>query len=135
MTPDFYYSWHPGLRFAFLFTPFVIMMSGVAMSTYLALSRNFETMIASLQKSFWLQQQMPFWGTTGWRSRCYLLSTISGALLYPKLSVRSGMMDAEELRNFPRYLRRRMLVASWLTIIGSAWLFIGVALIKLLVQR
>ncbi|WP_191831089.1 hypothetical protein [Pseudomonas fluorescens] len=131
MTSDFYISWHPGLQFAFLFTPFVIAMSGVAMETYIARSRDFDIIIASLPNSVWLKMQLPFWGTTRLKSRCYLLSTISGAMLYPKLSVRLGMMDAEDLRNFPQGLRRRLLVSSWLLIIGCAWLAIGYASIKL----
>ena len=131
MTPDFYYSWHPGFRFAFLFAPFVIAMCGVAMDTYLARSRDFDIIIASLPNSVWLKMQIPFWGTTRLKSRCYLLSTISGAMLYPKLSVRLGMMNAEDLRKFPSRLRRRMLIASWLMIIGGAWLAIGYAWIKL----
>jgi hypothetical protein len=131
MTSDFFHSWHPGLSFAFLFTPFVIAMSGVLMETYTARSRDFDLIIASLPNSVWLKMQIPFWGTTSLKSRCYLLSTITGAMLYPKLSVRLGMMDAEDLRNFPQRLRYRLLVSSWLIIIGCAWIAIGVALIEL----
>ncbi|ROL71689.1 hypothetical protein [Pseudomonas vranovensis] len=101
------------------------------METYIARSRDFDLVIASLPNSLWLKQQIPFWGTTRLRSRCYLLSTICGAMLYPKLCIRLGMMDAEDLRNFPPRLRRRLLIASWLIIIGSVWMFIGVGLIKL----
>ncbi|RWU22142.1 hypothetical protein DM813_13215 [Pseudomonas alkylphenolica] len=131
MTPDFYFSWHPGLRFAFLFTPFVIVMSGVVMETYIARSRNFDIIIASLPNSLWLKMQLPFWGTTRLKSRCYLLSTICGAMLYPKLCIRMGMMDAEDLRNFPQKLRRLLLVSSWMMITGCAWLALGFAYIKL----
>ncbi|MNJ38157.1 hypothetical protein D3C77_329980 [compost metagenome] len=131
MTSDFYFSWHPGLRFTFLFAPFVISLSGVAMSTYMAWSRDFELMIASLQNCLWIKQQVPFFGVTRLKSRCYLLGTVCGALLYPKVSVRLGMFDAEDLRNFPPRLRKRLLVATWLIIIGCAWLAIGYASIKL----
>ncbi|MGH8379680.1 hypothetical protein [Pseudomonas sp.] len=131
MTPDFYLSWHPGLRLTFLFAPFVFSLLGVAMSTYMAWSRDFELMIASLQNSLWVKQQVPFFGVTRLTSRCYLLGTICGALLYPKTSVRLGMFDADDLRNFPPALRRRLLVATWLIIIGMAWMFIGLGLIKL----
>ncbi|WP_095162178.1 hypothetical protein [Pseudomonas sp. Irchel 3F5] len=124
-------TWPPSVAIAFGFAPFVISLSGVAMETYIARSRDFDLIIASLPNSLWLKQQIPFWGTTRLKSRCYLLSTICGAMLYPKLCIRLGMMDAEDLRNFPPRLRRRLLIASWLIIIGSAWLFIGVGLIKL----
>ncbi|UVL60840.1 hypothetical protein LOY54_22900 [Pseudomonas sp. B21-032] len=123
--------WSSWWAFAFMLTPFVMGITGVAMETYIARSRDFDLIIASLPNSLWLKQQIPFWGTTRLKSRCYLLSTICGAMLYPKLCIRLGMMDAEDLRNFPPRLRRRLLIASWLIIIGSAWLFIGVGLIKL----
>ncbi|SDQ39240.1 hypothetical protein SAMN05216487_1556 [Pseudomonas sp. UC 17F4] len=124
-------TWPPSVAIAFGFAPFGILLSGVAMETHIARSRDFDLIIASLPNSLWLKQQIPFWGTTRLKSRCYLLSTICGAMLYPKLCIRLGMMDAEDLRNFPPRLRRRLLIASWLIIIGSAWLFIGVGLIKL----
>ncbi|UVM55118.1 hypothetical protein LOY37_22670 [Pseudomonas sp. B21-012] len=123
--------WDSWWAFAFMLTPFVMGIAGVAMETYIARSRDFDLVIASLPNSLWLKQQIPFWGTTRLKSRCYLLSTICGAMLYPKLCIRLGMMDAEDLRNFPPRLRRRLLIASWLIIIGSAWMFIGVGLIKL----
>ncbi|KJK17355.1 hypothetical protein [Pseudomonas sp. 2(2015)] len=124
-------TWPPSVAIAFGFAPFVILLLGVAMETYIARSRDFDLIIASLPNSLWLKQQIPFWGTTRLKSRCYLLSTICGAMLYPKLCIRLGMMDAEDLRNFPPRLRRRLLIASWLIIVGSAWMFIGVGLIKL----
>ncbi|MGF6590968.1 hypothetical protein [Pseudomonas sp. 2835] len=123
--------WNSWWAFAFMLTPFVMGIAGVAMETYIARSRDFDLIIASLPNSLWLKQQIPFWGTTRLKSRCYLLSTICGAMLYPKLCIRLGMMDAEDLRNFPPRLRRRLLIASWLIIVGSAWMFIGVGLIKL----
>lgn len=124
-------TWPPGIAIAFGFAPFVIGITGVAMNAYIAHSRDFDIIIASLPNSVWLKMQIPFWGTTRLKSRCYLLSTIGGAMLYPKLSVRLGMMDADDLRNFPRRLRCRLLVASWLGITGAVLLAVGVALIKL----
>ncbi|MGH8383022.1 hypothetical protein [Pseudomonas sp.] len=123
--------WSTWWAFTFMLAPFVIGLAGVVMETYLARSRDFDIIIASLPNSVWLKLQIPFWGTTRLKSRCYLLSTICGAMLYPKLSVRLGMMDAEDLRNFPPRLRRRMLIASWLLIIAAVWLAIGLVLIKL----
>lgn len=127
--------WGSWWAFAFMLAPFIIGLSGVAIETYTARSSDFDLIIASLPNSRWLKLQIPFWGTTSLRSRCYLLTTITGAFLYPKLCIRLGMMDAEDLRNFPQRLRRRLLVSSWLIIIGCAWLVIGVALFKLCQTR
>jgi hypothetical protein len=131
MTPDFYFSWHPGLQFAFLFTPFVIAMFGVATASFIACSRDFTSMLMALPRCPWLQQQILIWGTTSFKSRYYLVNTMCVAMLCPNIGIRRGLLDADEIRNFPKSLRRRMVVAAWLVIVGSAWLFVGLALIKL----
>ncbi|MFK0085870.1 hypothetical protein ACIQUS_01090 [Pseudomonas sp. NPDC090755] len=132
MTSDFFHSWHPGLSFAFLFTPFVIGMSGVAISCHIACSRNFSIMLAALPNCPWLLQQIPIWGVTSLKSRYYLVNTICAAMLYPPFGIRRGLLNADEVRNFPPGLKRRMVISAWLVIIGSAWLFLGVGLITLL---
>ncbi|MNJ38158.1 hypothetical protein D3C77_329990 [compost metagenome] len=124
-------AWPPSIVITFGLAPFVIGLSGIALNAYTARSRDFDLIIASLQNSLWLKQQIPFWGTTSLKSRCYLLSAISGAMLYPKLCIRLGVMDAEDLRNFPQRLRRRILLICWLVMIGSVWLALGLVLMKL----
>lgn len=124
-------TWPPGIAIAFGLAPFMIGLSGVAMNTYMACSRDFDNIIASLPNSDRLQQKMPFWGATSFKSRWYLLAAIAAVMIYPKLSVRTGIVDAEDLRTFPPRLRRRLLITAWLVNIGSIWLAIGVALIKL----
>ncbi|WP_128323813.1 hypothetical protein [Pseudomonas alkylphenolica] len=124
-------TWPPIIVIPFGLAPFVIVLSGIALNAYTARSRDFDLIIASLPNSLWLKQQIPFWGTSSLKSRCYLLSSISGAMLYPKFCIRLGMMDAEDLRNFPQRLRRRIQLICWLVMIGSAWFAIGLALIQL----
>ncbi|MEG0858508.1 MAG: hypothetical protein RSD81_05470 [Pseudomonas sp.] len=124
-------TWPPSIAIAFGLAPFVIAMSGVAMNTYMACSRDFDLIISSLPNTGRLPQRMPFWGATDFKSRWYLLAAIAGVMIYPKRCIRLGVVDAEDLRNFPPRLRRRLLVTAWLVNIGSVWLAIGVALIKL----
>lgn len=124
-------TWPPIIVIALGVSPFVIGLSGAAINTYIARSSDFDLMIASLQNCLWVKQQVLFFGTKSLKSRCYLLSTICGAFLYPKISVRLGMFDAEDLRNFPPRLRRRLLVASWLVIVGFVWMMTAAVLIKL----
>lgn len=124
-------SWPPIIVIPFALLPFVITFSGIVMEVWMARSCDFDLIIASQPNSVWLQQQVLFWGTTRLKSRCFVLSTFSGAVLYPKLCIRLGMVDAEDLRNFPPRLRRRLLISSWLIIIGCVWFAIFLALIKL----
>ena len=124
-------TWPPNVAIAFGLAPFVIGLSGVVMNTYMACTRDFDNIVASLPNSGRGKYQMPFWGATSFRSRWYLLAAIGGVMVFPKLSIRLGAIDAEDLRNFPPRLRRRLLVTAWLINIGCVWLAIGVALIKL----
>ncbi|MFK0090466.1 hypothetical protein ACIQUS_24625 [Pseudomonas sp. NPDC090755] len=124
-------TWPPSVAIAFGLAPFVIGLSGVAMSIYIACSRDFDLMLSSLPKSNWLNQQILFWGTERLKSRYYLVNTICAAMLYPPFGIKRGLIDAEEVRDFPRSLRCRMVASAVLVIIGAIWLAIGLALIKL----
>ncbi|MGH8383021.1 hypothetical protein [Pseudomonas sp.] len=123
--------WSSWWAFAFMLAPFVIGLSGVAMGAYIACSRDFNIMLAALPNCLWLKQQIPLWGTTGLKSRCYLVNTVCAAMVYPSIGIRRGLFDADEIRNFPRSLKYRMIASVWLTTIGFVWLFVGLGLIKL----
>lgn len=125
-----FYSLHPYLRIILLLAPFVIALTGVAIGVFIACSRHFDTMLSAFSKITWARQQ-DILGTTSLASRCYLVSTLSGTLLFPMYLVRKGVIDADDVSNFPPSLRRLMLVSAWLVIIGVAWLFLMVGLLKL----
>ncbi len=48
---DFWNSWW---AFAFMLTPFVIGLSGVAIGVYIACSRHFNIMLSALPNSAWV---------------------------------------------------------------------------------
>jgi hypothetical protein len=124
---EFWSSWW---AFSFMLAPFVIALSGVLVGVFIACSRHFDTMLSAFSKSTWARQQ-DILGTTSLASRCYLVSTLSGTLLFPQYLVRKGVIDADDVSNFPPSLRRLMLVSAWLVIVGMAWLFLMVGLLKL----
>lgn len=123
-------TWPLGLQIAFLLAPFVIALSGVAVGVFIACSRHFDTMLSAFSKSAWARQQ-DILGATSLASRCYLVSTLSGTLLFAQYLVRKGVIDADDVSNFPPSLRRLMLVSAWLAFIGMVWLFLAVGLLKL----
>ncbi|KJH80647.1 hypothetical protein MCB86_18775 [Pseudomonas sp. KSR10] len=123
-------TWHPGLAFLFLLAPFVIGLSGVAIGIYIACSRHFDTMLSALPNSAWARQQQIV-GTTSLASRCYLVSSLSGALLLSEFNVRKGVLDANDVSNFPGSLRRLMTLSTKLACVGMAWLCLAVGLLKL----
>ncbi|ARU90165.1 hypothetical protein [Pseudomonas sp. M30-35] len=123
-------TWPLDLQIAFLLAPFVIALSGVAIGVYIACSRHFDSMISAFPKSAWARQR-DILGTSSLASRCYLVSSLSGALLFPQHLVRKGVIDADDVSDFPPSLRRLMAVSAWLVIVGMAWLFLAVGLLKL----
>lgn len=64
-------------------------------------------------------------------SRFYLVSTLSGALLFPQYLVRKGTLDANDVSNFPPSLRRLMATSTWLAFVGMTWLCLVAGLLKL----
>ncbi|MBA1274165.1 hypothetical protein [Stutzerimonas azotifigens] len=61
----------------------------------------------------------------------YLVSTLSGALLFSKFHVRKGVLDADDVSNFPTSLRRLMTLCTMLAFVGMAWMSLAVGLLKL----
>lgn len=125
---DFWSSWW---AFAFMLAPFVLCMSGVALSLHIAFGRDFDVMIARFENSNWLKQQKPFWGTSHFQSRLFLVNTLCAAMLYPPFGIKRELIDANDVRNFPRRLRCRMVASAWLTITGFVWMMLAVGLLKL----
>ncbi|MCQ4323912.1 hypothetical protein CXK94_13940 [Stutzerimonas stutzeri] len=122
-------TWPLDLQIAFLLAPFVIALSGVAIGVFIA-CRRFDTMLSALSNSAWARQQ-DILGTTSLASRFYLVGTLSGALFFSAFNVRKGVLDADDVRNFPPSLRRLMAVSTWLGFVGMAWLLLAVSLLKL----
>lgn len=123
-------TWPLDLQIAFLLAPFIIGLSGVAIGVYIACTRHFDTMLSAFPKSTWAKQQHIL-GTTSLASRFYLVGSLSGALLFPQYLIRKGVLDAEDVSNFPPSLRRLMSLSIWLAFIGITWLFLMVGLLKL----
>ena len=124
---DFWNSWW---AFAFMLTPFVIGLSGVAIGVYIACSRHFNIMLSALPNSAWAKQQHIL-GTRNLTSRFYLVGSLSGALLLSDFNIRKGVLDADDVSNFPPPLRRLMTLSTKLACIGMAWLCLAVGLLKL----
>lgn len=124
-------SWPQLVRIAFLAGPFLVGLPGVAMSLYIASTREFHIMLSAIQSSPWFEQQKRGWGIGGLKSRWMLVCFVCGLLLLPGPHIRRGELDINELRNFPRGLKRRMLGSVWLTIIGFTWMLVAFVLIRL----
>ncbi|MGB5955835.1 hypothetical protein [Pseudomonas sp.] len=122
-------SWSPFWKIVFLVAPFVIGLVGIAINVKISLSRDFNVALLAITSNPYLEQMKPVWGGS-LRSRCLLMSTVSGLVTFPWLHLRLGWLDATELENFPPKLRRKMGAALWLILIASLWGAVGYFIIK-----
>lgn len=56
----------------------------------------------------------------GWFGRGLLVTKISGVVIWPRLLVRKGEVDGEDIRNFPADLRFLLKTYLWLLISAGA---------------
>lgn len=104
--------WPLTLKLIFLLAPFFIGLGGVAMSCYIALSKDFDVAMSSLTSNPYLESVKVAWGTKDLRSRWQLLNTVAGILIMASLHIKLGLIDPTEIKNFPPPLRSRILIAS-----------------------
>ena len=114
-----------------MLSPFLVSLSGIALGIYIACSRDFKGILVALSNSELPKRTSLILGSQDLISRCYLVSSIGGALLLPDRSIRRGLLDREDMRNFLPALRRRLLISIWMVIVGMAWLGLMLALLKL----
>lgn len=102
--------------------PFVLMFNGMLISAHMALLKNFEEIENLLPKTI---ERDPFRKSTllsQFSHRHSLLFSLAGVLIFPKFSIRKGMLDPVEYRNFPQRIRKRMLRFAISTTIGFVWM-------------
>ncbi|MBU2322247.1 MAG: hypothetical protein KJ884_04715, partial [Gammaproteobacteria bacterium] len=64
-------------------------------------------------------------------SRFILTSSLTAVALWPNNYIRRGELDENEVRNLPNSIKRRMIFAWWLCVIGMVWLFLLIGLLRL----
>ena len=58
-------------------------------------------------------------------SKVMLTSMVSALFIWPHYFIRKGWLDAQELKTFPNGLRRRLLISTWVNLIGVVGLFMA----------
>ena len=124
-------SWPLDVQIACLLSPFVILLSGAAVLAYTT-HRHYERILAAFPNSPGVNNYNRIWAGSSFRSRCMQVSSTAGfVLLLTKINIRRGHLSPEDLSNFPPDIRRLMLISGSLLLVGSAWLFLLVGLLKL----
>ena len=118
------------VQLTIILAAFVAAIAGVAINAFVAWSRHFDVMLKALPNCTWLSGQVHGWGTSTFLSRNYLVSTMCAAMVFPGIGIRRGQLDPDEIRAFPPYLKRWMVLSFWLVILGAGVLAIEWVLLK-----
>lgn len=123
-------SWPVAMKLLFALTPFVISLSGAAISLYVTLTRDFHIACSAITSNPYIEQMKIIWGTSSLKWRWMLICNISGLVTFPCLALRFGKLDINELRAFPPKLKRRLALSVWLSIIGFSGIVVVAAVVE-----
>lgn len=126
-----FYSWCLDCQLILVGAPFVMCLIGVVIQYYIACSRHFRVMLAAMQNSTWPSVQCYKYGVVVLTSRLNLVAGISGFLTWKSYSIRKGLVNFDDVRNFPSYLQHWLVASFWLVMVGITWLALAVGLVEL----
>jgi len=112
------------IKLLMLIAPCLMTMSGMVLYIRLAQPKTLEAMISALPSSYWLTLNIATWGKRSLRSRLQLTGAVSAVLFWPikNLHIRHNKLNQKDIDDFPRHLRRQLLICNCLTYLGAIWL-------------
>ncbi|MCE1118705.1 MULTISPECIES: hypothetical protein [Pseudomonas] len=122
--------WRTGWAMALMITPLLIGLSGVALHAQLACSRDFQTLLGSLEKSPGVPWLVQLWGRNGFYSRMSLVCGIAGMIFCAGHCIRKGALDITDYKTFPQRLKKRLNISSTLILVGFSWFMLVVVLME-----
>lgn len=114
---EFFKSW---FWFAIVVAPLPLAPISFALSVYIS-RRHLDEMVDAFQRSRHIVIGAAALMPNGLFGRFLMILKIGGAITWPGPLVRAGEMDPDEIRAFPRHLRRWIRAKMWITIIGFSW--------------
>ena len=70
------------------------------------------------------------WRRQGWFGAMILISRISNMVMMPRVYIRAGDVDPDDIKHFPPHLKRLLKVKSVLLVGAGVWLVILYMLVK-----
>ncbi|SNB75569.1 MULTISPECIES: hypothetical protein [unclassified Pseudomonas] len=113
------------LKLFLLTSPFIIGFISLTMDLRIACSKEYDVMIAALQRSACLEFITTLWGEQSIRARLLVISMVGGLIAFPTYHIRKGALDPLDYQNFPASLKKKINTASWLNTIAFTWLTVG----------
>jgi len=99
-------------------------------SLYL-IRHHLDAMMEALKNGRFMYLWGPVWRNRGFFGRFVLLSKIAGMVIFPNAYVRIGDVDPVDVKNFPPYLKRLLIIDTTLMTFTLVWMGVVAALIKL----
>ena len=121
-------SWNAWLEIWLLASPFLLGLTGLALSLYLT-HRHMDAIKEALKNSRYIYLWGDSLGNRGLIWSLLEMSQIAGMILMPKVHIRHGNLDPVDFENFPPYLKRRLTIVT--TMIFTALIWMAVVAIAL----
>ena len=120
-------NWNPWMAIIFIGFPFLLAIVTLAYSLHLS-HRHLNALKEALKNSRYIYIWGPSLGNRGLIWSILEISKITGMVAWPKASIKTGELDPLDLKNFPRNLKRRLIINLTVMTIGLAWM-IGIAIL------
>lgn len=87
-------------------------------------------MCDALQRSEGLREELKSGGALTLKFRLMTVSAMTAGMVWPRLGIRQGWLNPQDIHDFPTYLRKRMKLGMYCILIALAWM----AFVALLVE-
>ncbi|MFT0869880.1 hypothetical protein [Pseudomonas sp. CAM1A] len=124
-------GWPASMKLILISLPFLLIITGGLINTYIAGSSHFDVMCRAFRRSSGLRDEIMIWGTLSQKSRMVIVSAMTLGLIWPSLGYRQGWLSIEDTKDFPGYLSRLMKISSCCLLSGFAILFLLICFTKL----
>lgn len=102
----------------------------IAVGLHMAYTKM-DIMLSHLKKSSVIADLTPL-RKNGPLGKLLLVGSISGVLTFPAMYIRRGTVNADDIKNFPRILKRKLIIMQWMGITLMSALAISVAAYELI---
>lgn len=123
--------WKTWWGLGLMITPYIIGVLGVAIDVYIARSHYFNDILHALRRSEALRKCVSMWGSSDTFSRALIVSAMSGGLLFPTYAIKRGLLNEDDVNEFPKTLKRWMSIATWLAASGFMLSLFVASLLKI----
>jgi hypothetical protein len=109
--------------------PILLSFVGAVFGLYLS-QRHLDAIKEALKNSHYIYLWGPSLGRRGVVWSLLEIGKIAGMVLWPRASIAIGEVDPVDIENFPRYLKRLLLIEMTIIYIGLAWMAVVAVLIQ-----